>query len=45
MGEKHYFSAMLNKNKLAKIIKKSAILKDEIKIAENFLNEIKKVNL
>lgn len=43
--EKCYFSAMLSKTKLGEIIKNSALLKDEIKVAENFLNEIKKANL
>lgn len=40
----HYFSAMLSKEKLGQIIKKVSKINDEIKLAEVFLNELKKAH-
>ncbi|MDL0088243.1 hypothetical protein [Campylobacter gastrosuis] len=40
-SERYYFSAMLEKKKLAEIIKKSAKYQNELEIAENFLQLIK----
>lgn len=40
----YYFSAMLDKKKLGQIIQKSALLKDEIQIAEKFLTMLKVEN-